>query len=137
MFIGTRAIKITEETNETTPGGTKIIKVTYEDDHVEHFSQLMYDKVISEEACTLDQLRDKRCEPVAALMLSAFREWGVPFGDLDYISQLANRSLIYNQQQAICLLWSDWMPKPLSVEDVTIIAMDRLLKAKSPKVENA
>lgn len=131
MYIGPKIIKTTEETDETTAGGSKIIKVTYEDGYVEHFSQLMYDKIVSEEPCTLEELRDKRCVPVANFILSAFREWGLQLGELDYVSMLANRSLEESQKEALRLLWSDWMPKPLSIDNVTLIAVDRLLKQKS------
>lgn len=130
-FIGEKEIKTTLETKETTPGGSKIVEVEYQDGFKERFSELMYEKIVSEEKCTLDELRDKRCQPVVALLMAALREWGVKASELPYISALLNRSLEFNRDAALCALWEKWMPRPISPDDVDLVTIDRVLRAQN------
>ena len=129
MWIVTKEINTTAQTDEKTPTGSPIFKVTYQDDTVEHFSKAMYDKVLSESSATLEELRDKRCQPVVAMLLSVLNEWGVKLGELGYLSALLNRSLEYNRDQALIKLWSKWMPKPLAPDEVDMLTVDRVLKS--------
>lgn len=127
-FIGEKQVKSVETTDEKTPGGTEILKVEYEDGTREFFSKLMYDQIVTEESITLSDLRDKRVQPVVAMLLVALREWGLKLGELGYLSALLNRSLDSNRDAALQELWSKWMPRPLSVDDVDLITIDRVLK---------
>lgn len=136
MFIGQKEIEKSEDSGELTPGGVKIIKVEYKDGAVEHLSDLMFEQVVTEEATTPEQLRDKRLQPVVAVVLAALREWGVKMSELGYMSALLNRSLEFNKDTALCELWAEWMPKPLSPDDVDLITVDRLLRAKTDGISN-
>ncbi len=127
-FIGEKEIKTMVETGELTPGGTKLVEIEYQDGLKERLSKLMYDQIVSEERCSLEALRDKRCQPVVAIVMGAFREWGVKVGELNYISALLNRSIEFNENAATCALWSSWMPHPLSTDDVDMVTIDRVLK---------
>ena len=127
-YIGERKVKEVKKTEETTPGNTPIIAVTYEDGLVEHFSELMLDKVISNEPCNLTELRDKRVIPVMERVFMIMREWGLKTGEFPYFSQLLNQSLDFNTDAAYIKLVSKYMPKPLSLEDVDLIAIDRILR---------
>lgn len=130
QYIGKKKITSVEETKEKTEGGIDILKVNFEDGTVEHFSKLMFDKIVSEKGCEESELRDKRVMPVVGILLSVLREWGIKTGELPYLSAVLNRSLDYNQSQALIKLLSDWMPKPKSLDDLDYITIDRILKSK-------
>ena len=75
-------------------------------------------------------------EPVVSVLLTALREWGIQIGELGFLSMLLNNSLEYNKNQAICKLWGQYMPQPLSPDDVSMIVIDRVLshgKSSIPK----
>ena len=133
MFIGPKEIKTTEKTEETTPSGSPVIKVTYHDGAVERIASAMYEKIATEEKCSLEELRSKRCQPVVAVLLLVLNEWGVKLGELGYISALLNQSLEFNKDAALRELWSQWMPKPITPDDVDLLTVDRVLKG-IPKV---
>lgn len=135
-FIGPKEIKSTEETEDKTPGGTSIVQVTYLDDTVERFSQCMYEKIVTEEKCTLEELRAKRCQPVVAMLLSVLNEWGTKLGELQYISALLNQSLEYSRDQATNQLWAAWMPKPLHPDEVDMLTVDRVLRSIPMKAKD-
>lgn len=129
QYIGERLIKSYKKTKETTAGGTPIIKVEYEDGLVEHLSELMFGKIVEESSCNATELMKKRVEPVAEQVLMILREWGLKTGELPYFSQLLNTSLDYNRDAALLKLISDYMPKPLSLEDIDMICIDRVLRS--------
>jgi len=128
QFIGKKKVKSVEETQDKTGGGISIMKVIYDDGSIEHLSKLMLDKVLSSKVCDETELRDKRIQPVVATVLTILREWGVKTGELQYLSSLLNSSLDYNSNQALLKLVSKWMPKPNSLDDVSLITIDRILK---------
>lgn len=129
-YIGERAIKNVQKTDEKTDGGVRILRVEYEDGESECFSELMYSVVVSEEPCDLTALREKRIKPVVEALLVILRDWGIKLGELPYMSLVLNSSLDYNGKEALNELWSQWMPKPKSPDDVDLIAIDRVLKSK-------
>ena len=130
-WIGPKRVKKSEETNELTPGGNPIVKVEYEDGQVEHYSQLMFAQVVSKNACTLEDLRKKRCEPIVSVLLTAFREWGIKLNELQFISMLLNNSLDYNRDNALLKLWRQYDSTLLSIDDVNLIMVDMVLRDKT------
>lgn len=130
MFIGKKKVKETRETEEKTPGNSPILEVAYEDGTVERFSKIMYDQIISEESCDESVLRDKRIHPVVGTVLAILREYGVKVGETPYLSALLNQSLNSNVEEATKELWSNFMPLPLSLDDVDLVTIDRVLKSK-------
>lgn len=133
-FIGEKEVKLSEKTEDTTPGGVPIIKVMYADGNVEMFSELMFEKIVTEEPQDLAKLRDARCQPVVAVILTVMREWGVKLGELGYISALLNNSLEFNKTNALAELFTKWMPRPLSIDDVDLVTIDRILKEHKPSI---
>lgn len=131
MFIGPKKIKTTEMTDEKTISGNDIIMVVYEDGSEEHFSKMMYDRIVTKKSCDLSELRDKRVFPVVEVALALFRDWGLKTGELQYFSALLNKSLDFNSSQAYTLLVSKYMPKPNSMDDVDFITIDRILRNES------
>ena len=121
-------MKTSVETDEQTPGGIPLVKIEYEDGLVEFFSKLMFDQIVSDKSCSLEKLREKRCEPIVLSVQSILREWGIKAGELAYFSALLNNSLEYNRNAAVCKLWGDWMPVPLDPDEVTLTTIDRVLK---------
>lgn len=136
MFIGPKEIKNTEPSGEKTLGGIDIIKVTYVDGKIELISDIMYQKIVSEESCDLSELRDKRVQPVVEVILLIMREWGVKLGELGYISALLNKSLDFNKDSAIQELFSNWMPRPLSLDEVDLVTVDRILKSRKQTLDD-
>lgn len=130
MFIGDKEIKSTEITPDKTPGGIDIVKVNYVSGKVEFFSKIMYDKIVKEKKTDLSELRDNRVRPVVEVLLAVMREWGVKLGELSYISALLNQSLDFNKDAALKELWSSWMPTPSSQDEVDLVTIDRILRAK-------
>lgn len=129
-FIGGKKIEQTRELAEKTPGGFAIIEVKYEDKTTEWLSVLMFAKVVSEQACDASALRDKRIPPVVQELIATLRDWGIKLGELPYMSTLLNQSLDFNQKEALLELWSKWMPKPLSPDEVDLVTVDRVLRSK-------
>ena len=128
-FIGPKKVKNTAITEEITPGGIPIVEVEYEDGVKEWFSSKMFEKIIASESCDESTLRDKRVHPVVGEMQVLLREWGIKLGELPYMSIILNQSLDFNQKSALQELWSKWMPKPQSLDDVDLITIDRVLKS--------
>lgn len=128
-YIGEKQVKEITDSGEKTASGISIISVEYVDGTKEQFSSLMLDKIISDEACDLSKLRDKRLYPIVEEVLKVLREWGIRISELQYMSVLLNQSIEYNQREAILELWSKWIEKPLSVDDVDMITIDKVLKS--------
>jgi len=129
-YIGEKKIKSHRETEERTPRGNSLIEVQFENGDVERYSSLMFEKIISEESCNLSELLDKRIFPVVEEVLGILRDWGVKLGELPYLSLKLNQSLDENAKQAHIELLSQWMPRPLSPDEVDLITIDRILKSK-------
>lgn len=128
-YIGPKKIESTKEIGEKTPSGFSIIEVEYEDKTVEWISYLMFEKIVSDEPCDLSQLREKRLNPIIQVLLAALRDWGIKLNELPYMSVLLNQSLEFNQKEALIELWSKWMPRPLSPDDVDMVGIDRVLRS--------
>ena len=133
-FIGKKKITSTEETKDKTEGGFTIIRVEYEDESIEYLSSLMFPKVVSDKACDESQLRDKRIYPVVENILGLLKAWGIKTGELQYMSSLLNLSLDNSQKEAMSELWAKWMPRPMSLDDVDLITIDRVLKSSPLKL---
>ena len=130
QFIGGKKIMSVKEAKEKTPAGLVIMEVRYEDGGVELLSKKMFDAVISGEVCDASQLREKRIQPVVKDILIILREWGIKVGELSYMASLLNQSLDYNSNQALLELLSDWRRRPISLYDVDIITVERILRNK-------
>ena len=127
-YIGQKKIKQTLPLEEKTPGGIMIVECEYEDGIKEYFSVLMYNEIVSKEPCDLSELRDKRLNPIVRELLKILCDWGIKLGELQYMSSLLNQSLMFNEKEALVELWSKWMPRPLSPDEVDLITINRLLK---------
>lgn len=128
-YIGSKKIERTKEIEEKTPNGFSIIEVEYEDQTKEWISSLMFEKIVSETPYDLSELRDKRITPIVQVVLAVLRDWGIKLNELPYMSVLLNQSLDFNQKEALLELWSKWMPRPISPDDVDMITIDRVLKS--------
>ena len=131
QFIGQKKIKFVKDSGEKTSGGTSIMEVCYQDDTVERFSSIMLEKISDIKPCDATELRKKRIEPVVKIVLLILQEWGIKTGELSYFSALLNQSLDYNSNQALLKLLKDWIPNPLSLDDIDLIAVDRILRKKT------
>lgn len=127
-FVGDKKILFAELTDETTPAGTKLVKVVFADDSVEHFSELMFNHIVTDEQTDLSALRERRVKPIVQAILELLREYGIRVGELPYFSALLNQSLDFNRTEAERFLWSQYMPKPKDLEDVSLIEVDRVLR---------
>ena len=127
-YVGEKQVKQAVMTEEKTPTGIEIVKIEFEDGTAEHFSKLMYEKIVSDEKCDLTKLRDKRMEPVVTIVLGVMRDWGVKIGELPYFASLLNLSLNNNSDQALFKLVSKYMPKPSSLDDIDYVTIDRILR---------
>lgn len=131
MFIGEKKVKDSKETGETTPSGVPLVEVQYVDGTAECLSKLMFDQVLAEKACDLTELREKRLEVVLRAVLELMRDWGLRVGETPYFGALLNQSLNYSVEEATKTLWATVMLKPLSLDDVDLVTVDRVLKNKS------
>lgn len=136
MFIGGREVKDTKNTGEVTPGGFEVLEVTFQNGRVERFSKLMYDKIVTENSIDETELRNKRIFPIVEALLVVLRDWGIRLGELPYMSLLLNQSLDYNTKEAIIELWSQYMPKPDSPDDVDLQTVDRVLKLRKVTLDD-
>ena len=127
MFIGQKKIKITKNLNEKIDT-IQLVEVEFEDKTKEIFSKLLYDKIISEKSCDATELRDKRIKPIVTEVLILLRNWGIKTNELPYMSVLHNQSLVFNEKEALKKLWLNWIPTLNTIEDVDLIAIDRVLK---------
>lgn len=127
-FVGQKQIATVSETDQTTSGGFKILKVEYTDKTVEHISPLLFSHIVTDKAVDLSQLRDKRVFPVVQALLVVLRDYGIKMSELPYMSSVLNQSIDFNHKQALATLLSAWMPKPNDPEDVDLVTIDRVLK---------
>lgn len=105
-----------------------LVTVVYSDGTKEVLSKLMYDKVVSEEACDATALREKRIQLVVVEILTVMRNWGVKLGELDYLSILLNTSIEENQKEALKQLWRPLIPDIQQTDDVDLISVDKILR---------
>lgn len=125
-FIGQKKIKDTKiESN--------LVRVEYEDGLKEVFSKLMYDAIVSEEACDLTKLRDKRVQPIVKAVLGVLKDWGIKLGEIQYMSTLLNQSLQFSEDEATRELWSKYLPNIKSMDDVDMLSLDKVLRTKKPE----
>ena len=136
QFIGNKKIKIHFLTSETTPGGIPIVEVEYEDGTKEFFSELMFKEIVSDLSCDLTELRDKRISPVVKIVVGVLRDWGIKIGESSYFALVLNQSLNFNIDEAQKELWSQWTNKPLSLDEVDLIAVDRVLKSTRKTIKD-
>ena len=130
QFIGPKTIKESKEENS-------LVTVEYIDGTKEILAKLMFEKIISETACDLTALRERRITPVVAEVLGILRNWGIRLNELQYMSLLLNTSLQENERQALLELWRPILPTINSLDDVDLIAIDNILRTKpvlDPKV---
>ena len=127
-FIGKKKIKEVRELEDKTPSGFPIKEVTFDDESVEWFSSVMFEHVQSDNRCDDTELRDKRIQPMVQVILAILRDWGVKVGELPYLSVLLTQSLDNNTSEAVKEMWSKFMPKPADLDEVNLIAVDRVLK---------
>lgn len=130
-FIGEKKITSAEKTEEKTAGGFSIIKVSYGDESIEHLSELMFARVVSDKRCDASELREKRVEPIVGQIGALVRDWGLKVGELPYMGQMINQSLNFNYDEALYSILADWMPRPKSLDDVTYTDVDRILRSKN------
>ena len=136
MFIGKKSIKEKIELDEKTPGEVSLVQVIFEDGTSERISRLMYDKIVSETQCDDSDLRDKRIFPIVEELLKLLRDWGIKVNELSYMSAVLNRSLDANLKEATNELWSQWMSKPASPDDVDLVTVDRVLRNQKKTLED-
>ena len=135
MYIGKNKIKETKESGQTV-GGVSIIEITYEEGGKQYLSKLMYDKIVSKEQCDDSMLRDKRIAPVVEVALTMLRDWGIRLDELPYFSAMLDRSIEFNRNEAANELWREWVFNPKHPEEVDMIAIDRVLKAKKKTIQD-
>lgn len=106
-----------------------ICQVEYTDLGKETLSKVMFDEIVAEEKCDLSTLRDKRVRPVVAHVLMVMRGWGIKTGEVGYFSALLNQSLMHNENEALKQLWKSVIPTLASLDDVDLVAVDKVLKS--------
>jgi len=129
-YIGEKKIKEIKDIDE------KVYEVEYEDGLKEVLSKLMYNSIVSEEVCDATKLREKRIFPVVQAILGVLRDWGIKLSELQYMSAVLNQSLQVNEKEALKELWLNWIPSLNTVDDVDLIAIDRVLKSIKIKLED-
>lgn len=130
-YIGEKKVSDITDSGVKTPGDVSVMEVKYEDGSKEVFSSLMLNRIISETACDLTMLRDKRVSLVVEGILNLLRDWGIKLSELPYMSLLLNQSLDFNQKEALLKLWAAWGAKLQSPDDVDLITIDRVLRLQT------
>jgi hypothetical protein len=133
QFIGSKKIAEIKETGDSTPSGSPIKEIIFEDGSISWFSELMLQHIISDQKIDDTQLRDRRLFPVVQVVLAVLRDYGMKTGETPYFSALLNQSLNNNIDEATRELWSKFMPKPRELDDVDLITVDRVLKTIKPE----
>ena len=128
QFIGLRKIKCVED-NEN------LITVFYEDGKSEVLSKVMFDVIVSNEACDASKLRDKRCTVIAEQVLMVMRNYGLKINEFPYLSALISTSFEENEKAALAQLWKKWNQTINHCDDVDLITMDRILKEMSNEAQ--
>ena len=132
MFIGSKEIKSTRDYKDE----VELIEVTFADDTVELFSKKMYEVMVTDAACDLTELREKRITPIVQEVLKTLRDWGIRLSELPYFGAVLNNSIDQNTNEALIELWGQHMPKPLAPDEVSLIIVDKVLKQKRVKLED-
>lgn len=128
LYIGERKIKEVKATDQKSEGGGELLEIHYEDHSIEFLPKLMYEKIVTEKAIDLSELREKRVQPIVQSVLFILREWGIKVGETPYFSAILNQSLNNNVEEATKMLWGQFMPKPKSLDDVDLVNIDRVLR---------
>ena len=132
MYIGEKEIKSTKDTLDE----IELVEVAFADGSVELFSKKMFEAIVTENACNLTELREKRVAPVVQEVLQGLRNWGIRLSELSYFSILLETSINENVKQAQNELWGEHMPKPNSPDEVSLITVDKVLKGVKVKLED-
>ena len=137
MYIGEREIE-NKQISEA-PNGVKLVEVEYKDGLRETLTELMYNATVAPESCDATTLRDKRVQPVVQGVLGLMRDWGIRMSELPYFSAVLNTSLAENEKQALLELWRPWIATLNNIDDIDLVAVDRVLRSKkdneTPHVE--
>ncbi len=129
QFIGKKRVmnvRIVED--HKTPSGIDINEIEYEDGSKEYMSALMFRASVTDQKIDDTQLRDRRVQPVVQVVLAILRDWGITVGETQYFSALVNQSLNNNIDAAVKELWSQHMPKPQDLDNVSLITVDKVLR---------
>lgn len=132
-FIGPKKITSVSPIGQMTPGGFELWEIGFKDDTAERFSAPMLKHVIRKKSIDISELRDKRIAPVVEVTLQVLRDWGIKMSELQFYSAMLQNSLDYNYNQAQNILLSEWMPKPISPDEVDLLVIDRILRSKAKK----
>lgn len=97
-FYGPKKIKSSDKA-----GG--YIMLTFSDDSKVRISELIAENTVTDKACTLTDLRDKRLQPVAEKMLEMYLEYDIKVSELDFLTSLIITSLNDNLEKATDKLW--------------------------------
>ena len=124
-FIGEKEIK-NSKCDET------LCEVEYVDGSCETLAKIMFDEVAGDK-CDASTLRDKRVRPIVAHVLGVMRMWGLKTGEVGYFSALLNQSLMNNENEALKQLWKVHIPTLQSLDDVDLVAVDKVLKSIKPE----
>ena len=134
-FIGEKKISSVKETEEKTSGDIVIVKVSYEDESIEHFSSLMFPKVVSDKPCDETELMLKRIDPIVEQLLRIVRDWGMKEYEMQPMVSRLTESLNFNANEAMFELISKWMPRPNRIDGIDYMTIDRILRSIH-KVDN-
>jgi len=129
-YIGRKRVKKADLSEHKTASGLEIATIEFEDETVEQFSSLILPHILTSKPIDLSELREKRIQPIVGVVLQVLRDWGIKMGELQYFSVLLQNSLDFNHNEAIKELWKTWMPKPSAPDEVDLLTVDRVLKAK-------
>jgi hypothetical protein len=122
-YLGSRKIKTTAEEGATR-GSAKLVRVFFDDDTSEVYSQLMLEApgVVSKEAKGEDEFRRARVSAVAEKTLGLIRDYNLELVEIGYLGQLLGASLNESRDKADAHLWG-----VKDLRKITAVDLDRVL----------
>jgi len=106
-----------------------VYTIEYADGTKELLSQLMIDKVVSDEPCDLTALRDKRLAPIVEETLKVLRNWGLKMSELQQFSLLLSNSIDFNEKKALVEVLNEYTgSQMLSPDEMDMLTIDKILK---------
>lgn len=102
LFIGPFQIQ------ETTPDG-EFVNITFVGRAPMRLKKMIYEKLITAEAVTLNDLQDRWCLPVVQKIVGILLEWDVRMDDVQNILSLTENFVMDKAHRATARLWQPHM----------------------------
>ena len=136
LYIADKKVKSYEKSEEhTTPSGSALILVTYDDDSTEMLTEANFKAVSGYQKKDATERRNKLVKDAGAKIYALLMEYGPKLGEVDHIFNEAVRLTNDASEEAINTLWGVKHTHERSILDVNRILSDKYNAQQQAKTE--